>query len=82
MTSANSWPFHAWIFHDAGTRTPPPSSKKYTSALFSRTGDGHCSCTHWVPCCGQVPQRGLAPSSERGGSMPSLTAATFSHGEV
>ncbi|SDK32234.1 hypothetical protein [Nonomuraea jiangxiensis] len=35
-----------------------------------------------MPVFGQVPQRRLAVSLELGGSMPSLIAATLSHGEV
>jgi hypothetical protein len=40
------------------------------------------SSAHWVPVLGQVPQRRLTVSLDLGGSMPSLIAATLSHGEV
>jgi hypothetical protein len=81
-TSAYADPVQYCSRHDAGNRTPPLSSKKYTSAERRFCADGHVSSTHCSPVFGQVPQRRLTVSFDVGGSMPSFTAATASHADV
>ena len=66
----------------AASPMPWLSSKKYTSARLRFCADDQVSWAHCSPSLGQVPQRGLTVSFDDGGSMPSLTAATDSHGEV
>src|SRR5260370_2837445 len=46
-----------WTVHEAGSRTPPPPSRKYTSLPLVVTGWAQSSSIHCWPVCGQVPQR-------------------------
>ena len=57
VTSTKALPFQYWTFQDAGSRTPPPSSRKYTELPFVVTGWFQSSSIHCSPCSGHVPQR-------------------------
>src|SRR5207237_6756976 len=81
-TSTKAEPFQYCTVHEAGSRTPPPSSRKYTSLPLVVTGWVQSSSIHCWPVCGQQPHRMSWLSLEDVGKMPSLIAVTCSHGEV